>query len=125
MNRFAPGFFELGNKQAGHCFQKMQNYQVRLVIFGDISAHVSLSKAGADFVGKINRIWLTIRPFFQAERSARMAGKFGVSMTDPPILHALPQLQPDVGKAPYQGDAAPPQGSSETHSRHSNVMQRW
>jgi len=35
-----------------------------------------------------------------------MAGKFGVSMTDPPIRHALPQRQPDVDDATISQDAA-------------------
>lgn len=65
VNRFAPGFFELGNKLAGHFFQKMQNYQARLVILGDISVHVSRSKAFADFVGEINR---TGRHLFALDR---------------------------------------------------------
>src|SRR6056297_578554 len=35
-----------------------------------------------------------------------MAGKFGVSMADPPIRHALPQRQPDVDNPSYHGNAA-------------------
>jgi len=38
---------------------------------------------------------------FQAGRKARMAGKFDVSMMDPPIHHALPHRQPDVDKTSY------------------------
>ena len=41
--------------------------------------------------------------FVPGRTSARMAGKFGVSMIDPPIRHALPQRQPDVDNAPYHG----------------------
>jgi integrase/recombinase XerD len=51
--------------------------------------------------GFSGRFWPTMRPLFQAGRSARMAGKFGVSMTDPPIRHALPQRQPDVDRSPH------------------------
>src|SRR6056297_1558166 len=43
----------------------------------------------------------TMRPLFQAGRRARMTGKFDVSMTDPPIRHAVPQRQPDVDTATY------------------------
>jgi hypothetical protein len=46
-----------------------------------------------------------MRPLFQAGRSARIAGKFGVSMTDPPIRHALPIRQPDVDQASISQDA--------------------
>jgi hypothetical protein len=34
---------------------------------------------------------------FQAGRRARMAGKFGVCMIDPPIRHTSPQRQTNVG----------------------------
>ena len=40
-------------------------------------------------------------PLFKAGRSARMAGKLGVSMTDPPIRQSLPKGQPDVDGSPY------------------------
>lgn len=53
--RFAPGFFDLSTRQAGHFFQKLQNYQMRLAIVGDISAHTANSKALRDFVGETNR----------------------------------------------------------------------
>ena len=36
-----------------------------------------------------------------------MAGQFGVSMTDPPIHHSLPQRQPDVDRGSISQDAAP------------------
>ena len=48
-----------------------------------------------------------MRPLFQAGRSARMAGKFGVYMTDPPIRHALPKRQPDADTDVIPQDAAP------------------
>ena len=47
------------------------------------------------------RFWPTMRRLFHAGRIARMAERFGVSMTDPPIRHALPQRQPDVDRSPY------------------------
>ncbi|SEP81573.1 Protein N-acetyltransferase, RimJ/RimL family [Devosia sp. YR412] len=54
--RFISEFFRLNNQLAGHFFQKMQNYGIRLVILGDISFHLSRSKALQDFVGETNRI---------------------------------------------------------------------
>ncbi|HEV7344980.1 MAG TPA: DUF4180 domain-containing protein [Devosia sp.] len=54
--RFSPEFFDLSSRLAGHFFQKLQNYRMRLVILGDISAHLSGSKALRDFVGETNRI---------------------------------------------------------------------
>ena len=56
VTRLAPTFFHLSNKQAGHFFQKMQNYQVRLVILGDITAHLAESQALQGFVSETNRI---------------------------------------------------------------------
>lgn len=54
--RFAPGFFDLSTRTAGHFFQKLQNYQMRLAILGDISQHMAASKALRDFVGETNRV---------------------------------------------------------------------
>lgn len=73
VNRFAPGFFELSNKQVGHFFQKMQNYQARLVILGDISVHVSRSKAFADFVSEINRTGHHLFAFDREEVEAKLS----------------------------------------------------
>ena len=56
VERFAPSFFDLSTRHAGHFFQKLQNYQMRLAIIGDISAHTAISKALRDFVGETNRI---------------------------------------------------------------------
>lgn len=55
-NRFAPGFFDLSTKAAGHFFQKLQNYQMRLAIVGDIRSQTEASTALRDFVGETNRI---------------------------------------------------------------------
>jgi len=73
--RFAPDFFVLSNKLAGHFIQKLQNYSMRLVILGDISAAMANSKALTDFVGETNRIG---HHFFAADRTAMEAG-FGRS----------------------------------------------
>lgn len=54
--RLAPSFFDLSTRQAGGFFQKMQNYQLRLAIVGDIDEHVRASTALRDFVGETNRI---------------------------------------------------------------------
>lgn len=55
-DRFAPEFFDLSTRMAGHFFQKLQNYQMRLVILGDLSPFMAASKALRDFVGETNRI---------------------------------------------------------------------
>lgn len=54
--RFAPDFFDLSTRHAGHFFQKLQNYQMRLAILGDISGALAASKALQDFVRETNRI---------------------------------------------------------------------
>lgn len=55
-HRFPPEFYDLSSRLAGHFFQKMQNYQARLVVLGDISVHTAASKALGDFVGETNRL---------------------------------------------------------------------
>ncbi len=69
--RFAPGFFDLSTRQAGHFFQKLQNYQMRLAILGDISQHLAASKALRDFVGETNRVG---HHLFAPDRTALEAG---------------------------------------------------
>ncbi|OAM73950.1 DUF4180 domain-containing protein [Devosia elaeis] len=69
--RFAPEFFDLSTRLAGHFFQKLQNYQMRLAIVGDIAGHVSRSTALRDFVGETNRVGHHI---FAADRAALEAG---------------------------------------------------
>ncbi|WIY53508.1 DUF4180 domain-containing protein [Devosia sp. YIM 151766] len=70
-SRFAPEFFDLSTRLAGHFFQKLQNYQMRLAILGDISEHVARSKALGDFVGETNRRG---HHLFAADRAALEAG---------------------------------------------------
>jgi hypothetical protein len=70
-SRFAPDFFDLSTTKAGHFFQKMQNYQMRLAILGDLSGHTARSKALGDFVGETNRIG---HHLFAADREALEAG---------------------------------------------------
>ena len=71
VGRFTPEFFQLSSKQAGHFFQKIQNYQARLVILVDILAYSASSKALHHFVGETNR---TGHHLFAATRS-EMAAK--------------------------------------------------
>lgn len=75
VSRLDPGFFDLSNKMAGHFIQKLQNYSLRLVILGDISAAMAKSRALTDFVGETNRIG---HHYFAVDRAAMEAG-FGRS----------------------------------------------
>jgi hypothetical protein len=53
--RLDPAFFQLRSGLAGEFVQKIVNYQLRLVIVGDISAQVAASDALRDFVREANR----------------------------------------------------------------------
>jgi hypothetical protein len=55
VSRLDPGFFELRSRIAGEVFQKMEQYQRRLVILGDIAAEIAASKSLHDFVYETNR----------------------------------------------------------------------
>lgn len=55
VERLDARFFELGNGFAGEFLQKLVNYGLRVVVVGDISAHVERSRAFADFVRESNR----------------------------------------------------------------------
>lgn len=65
-NRFSPDFYDLSSRLAGHFFQKMQNYRMRLVILGDISVPMAASEALRDFVSETNRMG---HHLFVAERT--------------------------------------------------------
>jgi hypothetical protein len=54
--RLDPQFFELRNGMAGAFIQKLQNYQKRLVVLGDIAAQTAASKSLHDFVYETNRV---------------------------------------------------------------------
>ena len=54
--RLDPQFFELRSGLAGGFIQKLQNYQKRLVVLGDIAAEVAASKSLHDFVYETNRV---------------------------------------------------------------------
>lgn len=55
VNRLDPRFFDLKSGIAGGFFQKMQNYQLRLAVVGDISAAIATSKSLHDFVYETNK----------------------------------------------------------------------
>ena len=56
VSRLDPAFLDLRSGMLGAFFQKLQNYQQRLVIVGDISARLEESKALRDFVYETNRL---------------------------------------------------------------------
>ena len=72
--RFAHGFFDLSTRQLGHFFQKLQNYQMRLAVLGDLSPQLNQSKALRDFVGETNRVG---HHRFAQDRTALEAGLRG------------------------------------------------
>jgi hypothetical protein len=72
VHRFSPGFFDLSNRQAGHFFQKMQNYRIRLFVVGDISGPMKRSKALSDFVGETNRIGYHLFAADRVDMEARL-----------------------------------------------------
>lgn len=53
--RLDPAFFRLGTGLAGAVIQKFVNYQLRLVLLGDISAWTAASGPLRDFVRESNR----------------------------------------------------------------------
>jgi hypothetical protein len=55
VSRLDPAFFQLRSGLAGEFVQKVVNYQLKLVVVGDISAHVAASDALRDFVREANR----------------------------------------------------------------------
>lgn len=66
VSRLGDGFFSLKTRIAGEIIQKFVNYDLRLVILGDIAGHVAASDALRDFVNETNRgrqVW------FLADRS--------------------------------------------------------
>ena len=53
--RLDPAFFDLSSLVAGEFLQKIVNYRLRIVILGDITAHLAESSALRDFVWESNR----------------------------------------------------------------------
>jgi hypothetical protein len=55
VERLHPDFFRLSSGVAGEVVQKFVNYRRRLVILGDVSAHVARSDAFRDWVREVDR----------------------------------------------------------------------
>lgn len=55
VERLSADFFRLETRKAGLFIQKFTNYRIKLVLLGDISAHLSTSRALTDFVRESNR----------------------------------------------------------------------
>ena len=53
--RLAPEFFHLRTGLAGAALQKFTNYQINVVILGDISNEIAASNALRDFVYECNK----------------------------------------------------------------------
>ncbi|MGV3622036.1 MAG: DUF4180 domain-containing protein [Archangium sp.] len=53
--RLADAFFDLKTGLAGEVLQKFANYRLKLVVVGDVSAHVERSTAFRDFVREAQR----------------------------------------------------------------------
>jgi hypothetical protein len=73
-DRVAPEFYKLSTRIAGDVVRKFQGYRVRLVVLGDVSAHIEASAAFRAFVHEINRgkdIWFLTD---DTELSAKLAG---------------------------------------------------
>ena len=70
VSRLDPQFFELRSGMAGAFFQKLQNYQKRLVVLGDIATEVAASKSLHDFVFETNRVG---NHLFVPDREAMLA----------------------------------------------------
>ncbi|MGN9808207.1 DUF4180 domain-containing protein [Micromonospora sp. BQ11] len=54
-SRLDPRFFSLGTRFAGDVMQKFVNYRLRLVVVGDIAAHLAASSALRALVQESNR----------------------------------------------------------------------
>ena len=55
VSRLPPDFFRLSTGLAGAILQKFTNYQFKVAIIGDISAHLEKSAPLRDFVRESNR----------------------------------------------------------------------
>jgi hypothetical protein len=54
VERLSADFFQLETRKAGLFIQKFTNYRMKLVVLGDISAHLAASRALTDFVREAN-----------------------------------------------------------------------
>lgn len=74
-DRVAPDFYTLSTRVAGEVVRKFAMYQTRLVVLGDITAHLEASDAFAAFVREINRgkdIWFVTD---EAELTTKLTGR--------------------------------------------------
>ena len=75
--RLDPDFFRLSSGLAGEITQKAVNYQVRLVVLGDVSEWVARSDSFRDFVWESNRgqhVWFVAdRAALEAKLAPRIA----------------------------------------------------
>ena len=69
VERLDPDFPRLRSGLAGAFIQKLQNYECRLVILGDISAAIAESTALRDFVYETNKVG---RHLFAPDREAML-----------------------------------------------------
>lgn len=70
--RFDPRFYELRTGVLGELTQKFVNYRIRLVVLGDVTAHVQASDAFRDYVRETNsgdQVWFVAD---EAELAARL-----------------------------------------------------
>lgn len=55
VERLDPDFFRLSTGVAGEIVQKFVNYRRRLIVLGDVSAHVARSDAFRDWLREVDR----------------------------------------------------------------------
>lgn len=73
IERLSPEFFRLRNGVAGAVVQKFVTYRVRLVVLGDVSAHVEAGGPLADWIretGRGREVWFVAD---EAELERRLA----------------------------------------------------
>lgn len=73
VERLSPEFFRLRTGVAGAVVQKFANYRVRLIVLGDVSAHVDAGGPLADWIRETGRgrgVWFVAD---EAELDRRLA----------------------------------------------------
>lgn len=73
-DRVAADFYQLRTRVAGDVVRKFQMYGIRLVVLGDITAHLAASDAFRSFVHEINKgrdVWFVEN---EEELAAKLAG---------------------------------------------------
>lgn len=74
VGRLGAGFLDLKTGLLGEVLQKFVNYEMRVVILGDVSAAAARSKPLRDFIGETNRgrqVWFMPDKAALAERLKR------------------------------------------------------